>query len=75
MALSGPFNEDRLAKRSFYAVLIQPIDCVMSLAFCPQVVSQAPQHLVFSETQATCDDCLSASLSARSSPFAPACLR
>ena len=27
----------------------------MSLALCPQVVSQAPQHVIYSETQATCD--------------------
>jgi len=47
----------------------------MSLALCPQVVSQAPQHFRSSETQATCDQWLlcPASLSARSFPFTPAC--
>ena len=29
----------------------------MSLALCPQVVSQAPQHFRFSEKQATCEGC------------------
>ena len=29
---------------SFHASLLQAIDGVMSLALCPQVVSQAPQH-------------------------------
>ena len=37
MALSRPFKEDCLA-------IIQAIDGVMSLALCPQVVSQASQH-------------------------------
>ena len=30
---------------------------MVSLALCPQVVSQAPQHFTSSETQATCDGC------------------
>ena len=30
---------------------------MMSLALCPQVVSQVPQHFRSSEKQATCDDC------------------
>ena len=37
---------------SFLASLLQAIDGVMSLALCPQVVSQAPQHFRSSETQA-----------------------
>ena len=44
---------------SFHAFLLQAIDGVMSLALCPQVVSQDPQHLNSSETQATCDGCFS----------------
>ena len=36
---------------SFHASLLQAIDGVMSLALCPQVVSQAPQHFRSSETQ------------------------
>ena len=50
MALSSPFKEYCLA-------LLQAVDGVMSLASCPQVVSQAPQHLS-SEKQATCEGCL-----------------
>ena len=42
---------------SFYASLLQAIDGVMSLALCPQVVSQAPQHFKSSETQAACEGC------------------
>ena len=30
---------------------------VMSLALCPQVVSQTPQHFRSSEMQTTCDGC------------------
>ena len=43
---------------SFHASLLQAIDGVMpSLALCPHVASQAPQHFRSSETQATSDDC------------------
>ena len=38
---------------SFYASLLQAIDGVMSLALCPQVVSQAPQHFSSSNMPAT----------------------
>ena len=55
MALSRPFKEDRLA--SSHASLLQAIDGVMSLALCPQVVSQASQHFRSSEKQATCEGC------------------
>ena len=59
---------------SFYCCLLQAIDCVMSLALCPQVVSQAPQHFRSSEKLATCEGCFfPASLSSRSFPFTPAC--
>ena len=45
MALFRPFSEDRRAlPSSFHASLLQAIDCVMSAALCPQVVSQDPQH-------------------------------
>ena len=40
---------------SFHASLLQVADGVMSLALCPQVVSQAPHHLRSSETQTTCN--------------------
>ena len=38
---------------SFNASLLQVIDGVMSLALCPQVVSEASQHFRSSEKQAT----------------------
>ena len=40
-----------------YASLLLVIGGVMSLLLCPQVLSQAPQHLGPSETQAICDGC------------------
>ena len=43
MALSRPFKEDRLAF-PLSTPLLQAIDGEMSLAVCPQVVSQVPQH-------------------------------
>ena len=43
---------------SFHVSLLQAIGGVMSLALCPQVVSQAPQHFRSSEKQATCEGCL-----------------
>ena len=43
MALSRPFKEDRSSASSFNASLLQTIDGVMSLALCPQVLSQAIQ--------------------------------
>ena len=42
---------------SFYAFLLRVVSSVMSLALCPQIVSQAPQHFRSSEAQATCDGC------------------
>ena len=42
---------------SFLASLLQAIDGVMSLALCPQVVSQALEHFKSSEKQATCEGC------------------
>ena len=59
---------------SFNASLLQAISGVMSLALCPQVLSQVSQHLRSSEKQANCEGCFApASLSARSFPFTPAC--
>ena len=57
MALSRPFNEGRVALPLSTPLFLQAIDGVMSLALCPQVVSQAPQHSISSEKQATCDGC------------------
>ena len=42
---------------SFNASLLEVIDGMMSLASCPQVVSQASQHFRPSEKQATCGGC------------------
>ena len=42
---------------SFSASLLQVISGVMSLALCPQVVSQASQHFRSSEKQATYEGC------------------
>ena len=44
---------------SFNASLLQAIDGVLSLALCPQVVSQASQHFRSSEKRATCEAALS----------------
>jgi len=41
---------------SFHASLLQAIG-VVSLALCPQVVSQASQHFRSSEKEATCEGC------------------
>ena len=59
--------------RSFHASLLKAIDGVMSLALCPQAVSQTPQHLISSKAQATCGGCFPASVSARSFPSTRAC--
>ena len=56
----GPLQsfQGRLSSASsFHTSLLQAVDGVMSLASCPQVVSQAPQYLS-SEKQATCEGCL-----------------
>ena len=41
----------------FHASLRQAIESAMSLAMCPQLVFQAPQHSRSSETQAVCGGC------------------
>ena len=58
---------------SFHPSLLQAIDGVMSLALCPQVVAEAPQHVRSSETQSICVVALPASISVWSFPFTPAC--
>ena len=55
---------------SFHASLLQVISGVMSLALFLQVVSQASQHFIFSEKQATCEGCF-----ARQSICSPISLR
>ena len=57
MTLSRPFKEDRVEEASFHVALLQAIGDVMSLALCPQVMSQAPQHFRSSEKQASCEGC------------------
>ena len=57
---------------SFHTSLLQAVAGVMSLALCPQVVSQAPQH--FTDLPLRSKPLVrAASLSARSFPFTPAC--
>ena len=46
-----------LITSSFHASLLQVIDGVMSLAFCLQAASQAPQHFRFLKKRATCEGC------------------
>ena len=46
---------------------------MMSLALCPQVVSQAPQCLRLSETQTAFDACFAASPSAVAFSWTPEC--
>ena len=59
---------------SFHASLLQAINGVMSLALCPQVVSQASQHFSdLPKSKALVRVALPASLSAQSFPFTPAC--
>ena len=54
---------------SFNASLVQAISGVMSLALCPQVVSQASQHFRSSEKQATYEGCFSRQSICSSFPF------
>ena len=60
LIVDGPllsFQGRSSSASSFNASLLQVISGVMSLALCPQVVSQASQHLRSSKKQATCDSC------------------
>ena len=72
MALSS-FQGRSSNASSFHASLHQVIDGVMSLALCPQVVSQAPQHFRSSEKQTTCEGCFARQCTTQSFPFTPAC--
>ena len=53
------FQGRSFSASSFHACHLQAVDGVMSLALCPQVEFQAPQHFISSETQATCEVCFS----------------
>ena len=56
----GPLSSFRgrsSSASSFHASLLQAIDGLVSLALCPQVVSQAPQHFRSSEKQAIRKGC------------------
>ena len=55
--LLSSFQARSSSTSSFHASLLQTIAGVMSLALCPQVVSQASQHFRSSEKQATCEGC------------------
>ena len=67
------FQGRSFSASSFHASLLQVIDGVMSLALCPQVVSQAPQHFRSSETQATCEGCFARQSICSVFPFILAC--
>ena len=71
MALSRPLRglSRPSSAFSFHASLLRAISCVMSLALCPHVVSQDPQHFRSSEAQATCNGRFRSSLTARSFVF------
>ena len=58
---------------SFHVPLLQPIDGVMFLALCQQVVSQASQHFRSSEKQDTCMGCFVRQYICSVIPFTPAC--
>ena len=65
MALSRPFFQGISSiSSSFNASLLQAIDGVMSLALCPQIVSQVPQHFRASEKNPLVGVAMPASLSA-----------
>ena len=53
--LTSPFERRYFSASSFHASLLQAIDGVMSLALCPQVVSQAPQYFRSFEKKDTCE--------------------
>ena len=53
MALSRPFKEDCLSLLLFTPLASRRL--MMSLALCPQVLSQAPQHFRSSKKQAICE--------------------
>ena len=51
------FEKRSSSASSFHASLLQAIDGGMSLALCPQLMSQAPQNFRSSEKQAICEGC------------------
>ena len=51
------FQRRSSSASSFHTFLLQAIDGVMSLASCPQVVSQTAQHFRSSRMQAACEGC------------------
>ena len=56
----GPLSsfQGRLSSTSsFHTSLLQAVDGAMSLALCPQIISQAPQHFRSSEMQTISDGC------------------
>ena len=57
MASLSFFQGRSSSASSLHASLLQAIDGVMSLALCQQVMSHAPQHLISSAKQATCEGC------------------
>ena len=70
----SPFQGRLTSSSSFHASLLQAIDGVMSLALCPQVVSQAPDLNTadFPRSKPLVRVVFPASLSAWSFPFTPA---
>ena len=72
----GPFSSSQgtsFSSSSFYASFLQAIGGVMSLALCPQAVSQAPHTSDLLRHKLPVMVALPASLSARSFPLTPAC--
>ena len=57
LRMASSFQGRLSSASSPYVSLFQTTDGVMSLALCPQAVSQAPQHFRASETQAIYDGC------------------
>ena len=55
--LLSSFQRRSSSASSFRASLLRVISGLMSLALCPKVVSQAFQHFISSEKQATCEGC------------------
>ena len=55
----SPFQRRPSSTSSFHTSLLQAIESVTSLAVCPHVVTQTPQHFRSSKTQANCQGCFS----------------
>ena len=67
MAFSS-FQGRSSSASSFHASFLQAIDGVMSMALCPQEVSQVPQHIGFPKSKPLVRNVLPASLSVRHFP-------